>query len=287
MFLALLSARRATLIILRPQAIWARLTLSGELRDLMRPTPRPPVNAARLSPGGRNMDYKTVKNKNFRSTELAQWGEKQYITFLRFVEQFMVPSEEGPKYSGINDLWRKAEEVMLMPDHPFQEYLWRIDRFTSGKDTSYRKFFKKVNDLMQTVLKFIQNNPAVVTDEMRKILEMYPRFAWSLKQSAIVETTMGFPVVAPQAALASFDQRLYNAGVKTVDLLEKLVDSISDRDLKTMKARDKMIAIGRMGYIFNIAKSLKPNTKIFNTININGASREELEASLLRNARDE
>ena len=123
---------------------------------------------------------------------------------------------------------------------------------------------------------------------MRKILEMYPRFSWALKQAAVVETTMGFPVVAPQAqALASFDHRLYTAGVKTVDLLEKLVDSISDKDLKTMKARDKMIAIGRMGYIFQIAKNLKPNTKIFNTINIHSASREELEASLLKNARQE
>lgn len=221
-----------------------------------------------------------VKGKNFRSFDLAQWKESQYITFLQFCAQFMIPSDEGPKLSYKPELWLNAEKILSMPDHPFIEYFYRIDRFSMNGGT-VRQFHKKLQDMMQGVLKFIQTNPSVVSDEMRKILEMYPRMAWCLKQTDIVQTAMGVDVVVPKNNTVAFDERLYNAGVKVVDVLERLADSITDKDIKEMSARDKMIAMGRMGYIFTIAKNLKPNKQIFNQININASSREDLEAALL------
>lgn len=226
-------------------------------------------------------NWQPVKGKLFTPRDLANFTEERYITFLQFCVQFMVPSEEGPKYSNTKDLWLKSEEIMLMPDHPFEEYLWRINFFSTNKDASYRKFFAKLLVMMNTTLKYIQRNPSVVTDEMRKIIEMYPRFEWALKQTAIVPTQMGTEVMVQKSGVASFDEQLYNAGVKTVNMLERLVDSISDRDIKNMKSRDKMIAIGRLGYVFQIAKSLKPNRQIFQQINIHGADRDTLEKALL------
>lgn len=222
-----------------------------------------------------------MRGKFFAQRDFANFTEAKFITFLRFCEQFMVPTDAGPKYSNTKALWLKAEEVLDMPDHPFHEYLWRINFMSTDPKATYRKFFVKLLTLMNGVLKFLQRNPSLITDDMRKIMKMYPRFEWALTQTTIVSTAIGADVVVQKNGLAPFDERLYNAGVKVVDVLERLADSITDKDIRGMTPRDKMIAMGRMGYIFTIAKNLKPNKQIFNQININASSREDLEASLL------
>lgn len=227
-------------------------------------------------------DWKSVKGKFFSQTELANMTEARRITFLRFCEQFMIPSKDGPKYSNTKELWLDAERIMDMPDHPFQEYLWRINFFSTDKDASYRKFFAKLLTLMNTILKYLQINPSLITDDMRKIMEIYPRFSWALTQTAIVPTINGGEVVVQKSGTAPFEQRLYEVGLKTVNMLERLVDSISEKDLKEMKGRDKLIAIGRMGYIFTVAKNLKPNKQVYKQFNFVNASAEDLEKVLLQ-----
>lgn len=226
------------------------------------------------------IDYRSVKGKFFTQRELASFSPERYVTFLRFCEQFMVPSEEGPKYSNNKELWLKSEGVLQMPDHPFQEFLWRINFFSTDPNSSYRKFFAKLLTLMNTTLKFIQRNPSVVSDEMRKIMEMYPRFSWALTQTAIVPTPAG-DVVVQKNGVAPYEQQLAEAAIKTTNLLTRLVDSISEKDIIKLSPRDKLIAIGRLGYLFTIAKNIKPNKQIFNQINIHGQSREDIEKSLL------
>lgn len=226
-------------------------------------------------------DFKSVKGKMFTQRELASFTSSRYVTFLRFCEQFMVPSETGPKYLNNKDLWLKAHEVMDMPDHPFQEYLWRINFFSTDENASFRKFFAKLLALMNSVLKFIQKNPSVVTDEMRKILEAYPKFAWALTQTAVVTTETVGEVVVQKNGTVPYEQQLVDAAIRTTNLLTRLVDSISAKDIEKLSPRDKLLAIGRLGYLFTISKNLKPNQKIYNTLNINGLGREDAEKALL------
>ena len=233
------------------------------------------------------MDWSHKKGKFFTQTELANFTEGQYIVFLRFCEQFMVPSPEGPRYANNPTLWRRSEEILAMPDHPFAEHLWRINIFSSDKKSTYRKFFFRQLQIMNTVLKYIQRNPAVVTEEMKKIMELYPRFAWALTQTEIKETAIGTQVLIPKEGIAPYEQRLASAAGKTINLLERLVDSIKDEDIKKMSAKDKLLADGSMGYLFTIAKSIRPNRTVFQQINIHGADRDTLEKTILQANRQE
>lgn len=241
--------------------------------------------------------WSVVKGKNPTKRELAVWKEGQWITFLRFCEVFIEKTGDRTKDgTGVtikvtDKKWREVEGFLDMPDHPFQEFLYRIDKFTDDPTATRNKFYYKLVTMTKIVLGYLRANPSIVTTTMREIIEPNPRLNWCLQTTKIVDTAVGAIVVPDKVErvgishtnqeVASYEKNLADAVTKVTNLLVRIIESISPEDLEKMSAKDKMMAVGRMSYVFTVGKSFRVNKGVFKQININSASRDQLESLML------
>lgn len=86
----------------------------------------------------------------------------------------------------------------------------------------------------------------------------------------------------------SAQEILIEGAKKVAALYNALVDSITEDDLNDLTTRDKIAAIQKLGHIHEVVKNTKsPSSVKFQQININSASKEELEALLMDTAMEE
>ena len=240
-----------------------------------------------------------VQGKSPTKRDLVSWDEAKWICFIQFLKVFIDGQGEESKFKVTKAKWHEAEGFLEMPDHPFQEFLYRVDKFTDDPTATEKKFYWKLASMMKYVLGYLRANPALISPTMRELIEPEPRLNWCLRQTKIVETAVG-PVVAKDnvrdigfgrdtQTLASQERRLYEVSVKATDLLEKLIDQVDARpeELRKMPLKDVLMAIGRMSYVFTVGKNIRVGKGVFKQININAASREELEAAMLQANKEE
>jgi hypothetical protein len=231
--------------------------------------------------------FASVKGKIPTKEDLLLWSPGKYIQFIRFCEFFIVDN----KLSVTKARWRQCEEVLTMPDHPFHEFLYRINFFTFSPDANEKRFYFKLVNFIKSVLGNIQANPSIVTDEMKNVLEHNEKFKWALQQTKVVESSVG-PVLAPEinqidqgskstVVPDTFQHQITEAALKVVNLTRRLAESISDQDLRKLSGKDRIIALSRLSFIFSVSKNMKPGKQIFQQINIHSAQREDLESALL------
>lgn len=242
--------------------------------------------------------WQPVVGKSPTKRELANWTEAHYIHFLRFCEFFIHYTEKGePKVSVTKERWHKAEDLLNMPDHPFHEFLYRINHFSIDPNSSEKKFYFKLISMMKFVLGYLRSNPALVGDEMKKIIEPNARFNWCLTQTRVVDTAVG-PVVVPDSQmrvgefhnnqpLATTEQNLLSAMNRAINLFNVVAESITPEEIKKMAPKDKLLAMARMFPLFSVTKNFKPGKQIFKQINIHAAGREELESAMLAMNKDD
>ena len=238
--------------------------------------------------------YITVQGKNPTKRELVSWDEKHWMHFIQFLKFFIVKDEDGnSKFKVSKSRWLEAEGFLEMPNHPFQEFMYRINRFSFDAGMNEKKFYFKLASMIKQTLQYIRENPSIVSPKMREAIEPEPRLAWCLKQTTIRNTAVG-QVLAPNAVrdigflgdnspAVAHEQRLMEAAIKVTNLLTKMVDSVNAREdeLKKMPLREVLSAIGRMSYVFSVGRQLKVSKGVFKQINIHAAGREELEAAVL------
>lgn len=237
--------------------------------------------------------WRAIQGKSPSRRDLATWQGKQFICFAQFCLFFVTYSEDGlqSKVSVTKEKWRQAEEFLGMPDHPFQEFLYRINHFTFDPNASEKKFYYKLISMMKHILGYVRSNPGIISDEFRTLVEPHPRLNWCLQQTRVVETAVG-PVLAPDKmqkvgdmhsmqSVASIEQRLSEVLSKGISTFELLLSSISADDIKKMTTKDKLLAAARLHPFFTFAKGFKPGKQVFKQINIHAASREDLEKAIL------
>lgn len=238
--------------------------------------------------------WSAVEDKFPSKRELASWDEGHWISLLRFYEVFIrIKEETNEHYMSVSkEKWIEAEGFLKMPDHPFHEYLYRINRFTFSPGASEKKFFYKMSAMMRATLGYLRENPARITEKMRGIIEREPRFAWCLKQTKVVDVGAGFNIVVPDKDmpgvdgtrtqdLATFEQQLTEAIMKTTNLVVSIVESISVEDLKKMATDKKLSAIAKLVPLLKIGQGFRPGTQVFKQINVHNADRETLEKAML------
>lgn len=242
--------------------------------------------------------WKVVAGVSLNKRTLSEWGEKQYVTFLRFCEFFIVVKNGVQTLAITKERWRESEEF-LKDDHPYQEFLYRINLFSFDKGATEKKFAYKLMNMMRVVLGYLRENPALITPTLKEIIEPNPRFNWCLKQTKIVTTKSGFDVVVPDNAeplgegrgpvgsVATHQQKLIESMNRVTNVMDMLANSITPEEIKKMSAKDRLAALARMSFVFGLSKSVKPSKNIFKQIKIQVAGREELEEAMLIANRDE
>lgn len=238
--------------------------------------------------------WTAVIGKSPTKRDLVSWDEGKWITFLQFLRFFIEGEGEESKFKVTKDSWLRAEGFLDMPDHPFQEFLYRVNKFSYDPVATPKKFYWKLSSMTKYALGYLRTNPSLVSSTMRDIIQPEPRLNWCLEQTKIVETAVGH-VIVPRADrdvgfgrdnqdLIPHQKRLYDASIKATDLLTKLINEVDARpeELKKMPLKDILMAIGRMSYVFSVGRNIKVNKGVFKQINIHAAGREELEAALLK-----
>lgn len=222
--------------------------------------------------------YEAIAGKHFSYPQYKVFDEEKWLSLFRFFELFLVPIK---KSDGTDSETIKVNQVKLdeQEETEFAEFYYRVNRNDDYKSGN------KLNSLMNNTLIFLKKNPGVVTEQMRAFLTIrHPALAWALKQFDSEVTPAGEIVVrneeglqnATNPTMRSLEARQLTVQIKVTDIMEKVADSISSHDYRSMTGSEKIKALKDLSFTFGFnAKKLSGNS--FTQVNINSANVKDLE----------
>lgn len=221
--------------------------------------------------------------------DIIDWSPTKLMAFLNFVEFF---TEEGKFKCDVPHI--EAARRQALETEWWDEFMARI-----GVDTSMAagKFAKRFISLARVPLSWLKTNPHAVTPEMLAIMKANPRMSWASASFKTEMTDMGVEIVVlnhndntdaglnnpthagdVQTPMLRFQQ----AQMNLLSLLVNISKDFSPADLKKMSVKDRIMAFDKL---MNTATKMmgagRPNSVIFQQINVNKAGRDELEKSFL------
>ena len=236
--------------------------------------------------------YRAVRGSLPGRRDVEQWKESQFLSLFEFIEHVCEARKGTISVVVTKEKWLAVEKVLDLPYHPWQEILYRLDRLT--KDTRFNagSCYIRIAAMNRSVLGYLKNNPAAITETMRKSIEPNPRLNWCLRNFADKTTKIGAEVVelAKVDATGSYpkpigqrspDRIMLEGQLKVFSIFEMIAKSINSKDIKEMDVRDKISALQKLSFIFNVASRFKANSQTFINLNVNAAKREDLEKALL------
>lgn len=234
--------------------------------------------------------YKLIEGKYPPYPELRDWTEEKWLSFISFLDFFILSYENTEKWQINTNKIKEMEDFLSVENHPWHEFIWRVAQWKDK--TTPQKYRFKINGMAMHSLGYLKKHPALVTDKIREAIEHHPqRMKWCLNQFKTVETLSGDEVVrrdvvvqddmgTKQTSLPSIQAKMMTSIVKVADIVELLASSINAKDIKEMDTKDKLNQISKLFPILaNIGKA-KINTNHFTQINLNG-SNKDLESQML------
>lgn len=237
-----------------------------------------------------------VRNKLPQKRDVVDWGNTKILQFLKFVDFFTDNGKFVCTVPKVDEARMRAAEEMF-----WDEFLERIN-VTPGKDGGTTQQFRlRLTTFARNPLAWIKSNPHAITLEMMEIMEKNPRLAWAASSFVVVDTESGAQIVQLNNTETT-DQSISNKDPKLTDIKTPMVQyeqarmnmltmlvalskSIPASELKNMPVKDRLAAFDRL---FNTAVRVmgqsRPNSVIFNQLNVNKAGREDLEKSFLEYA---
>jgi hypothetical protein len=214
--------------------------------------------------------------------EMGRWSYEEKLLFVDMLYKFFTKEGSNKLY-----VTKSSIEAFNAQEGAFYSALAR--RINTNLPFLFRN---KLFQMVRTFGSMLKNNPAFVTDELFEKLHKLPFLDWSIKQFEARQTKMGIELVqacdvdettqpSRKITVATAEAKYMTAIERSTDLFLKISKSITADEIKSLKTMDKFNALTKMAYILNNARSFKPNATIFQQININSSSREQLEKSLL------
>lgn len=237
-----------------------------------------------------------VRGKLPTKREVQDWGNTKIYALLLFVDFFTKEGKFDTSASQVATADMRAEDELF-----WDEFLERIN-VTPGKDGGTSVQFRlRLTSLARVVLSWIKANPHVVTEQMMLLMEKNPRLSWAAKAFKVVETEMGVQVVErdndemTDPRIKNEDPHLSNVNAPMVQfeqaklnmltMLKALGKSIPASDIKQMSVKDRIAAFDKlMNTATKVMGQTRPNSVVFQQINVNKANRDELEKSFLKYA---
>jgi hypothetical protein len=237
--------------------------------------------------------YRAVRGESWKKRDFLEWNEKRFLQFFEVVDRFTVLKGLTQVIKITSEGLMKLEQDAFSGQFPFlEELVIRMNQLTTDQKASPRTFFLKFTSLIRTLGAFIRENPSIVTEEMKSVMEKNQRVSWMLTHYVTKETKMGVPMVVEQRKdglqgkhdiMPSADPQVkfMESINKATDLTHRLLRSVKPGDLKNMSTKDR-VSLGFAGVkLLSAMKSYKPNIGVFNNIVIKNAGREELEEAML------
>lgn len=235
---------------------------------------------------------KRIKGKLPKKRDVVDWSEEKLSQFLKFIVFFT----HGENFVFNNVSWETAR----LKNEPFwDEFMLRID-CAPGQ----QKFRTRFITQQRTVMAWVKENPHVLTEDMYKLCQSTPRLSWATTHFKTVDTEMGVQVVErdtdeltdPRQKNATdlvrkdrTPQVIYEEGLLSMTtLFRQLARSVPSSEIKGIKPEQRIALANQMAKTLRESfKKFQPNIRVFNNININKSTREELEGAVLSYAEEQ
>lgn len=235
------------------------------------------------------MNDKYIQGFLPRLTDIAKWDEQRFIDYIDFCEFFL----DGPKKDTyrVTQIKLNAMKKLIEDDYNpnWHEFAIRINKW------EVQGYMQKLLAFSRIVFGFLKRNPAFITETILKRIEENPRFNWCLVNFKIDKTRTGIEIIAPQTldnagnaggskqiVSGREPERLFlDSAYKLMNIINTVASSIKPADIKKMKTTEKIKALRELSYVFTLTKGYKPNSQIFQQINVYSAGREDLEKAIL------
>ena len=233
--------------------------------------------------------YSFIQGTLPRKRDVSEWKEEKFLEFFKLVQFFMV----GEMITITKEKCIELQNIIQDYHHPWAEMAYRINSFTYDKDYTTRNFYNRLTSTVRLVGMYLKQNPAAISEEMKKAIEPNPRLNWILKTYKTVETKVGIPITVPDTretvgltphntpAPKTPEVSLMESMLKTANVFDMIVGSIKKKDMEDMGIKDKINALSKLSFIWTAARNMKPQTAVFKQLNVYSAKKEDLEKSLL------
>lgn len=236
--------------------------------------------------------YQAILGTLPRQWDVARWTEEHFQQFFSLVQDLTIYGETSAKIECTESSIKELEEKIFNETPSYRtELLYRINQFTTDPNFSPRKFYYRITALIRSVGNYVKKHPAILSETNREQIKNNPRLNWMSVSYTAYQTKMGAIVPVPEARDTTTYQtqpaarvvdpqtKLLNSMVLLADSFEVLAKSLTKRELRAMKAQDKISAISKLSFLFG--NRVKPNIGVFRQINVFKASKDDLEKSLL------
>lgn len=227
--------------------------------------------------------WKDVQGVLFTKKDIESWPTDKYLDFFRFFSFFI---DDG--VVKVTDEKRaEMEKYFEIPHHPYHEFLWRINCFVLNPKATSKMFYNRLAASQRLIGMYLKENPSIISGEMRDVLSTNVKFQWMLpeKQPGLPSTDLIDPANMP-TDIQTTDITITNTLTKTAGVFNEIVDSIKRKDINSLSLKEKISALKSLSFIFTQVRQMKPESKVFNNINIIKASREDLEKAVLNFGED-
>lgn len=241
-----------------------------------------------------NHQIRYIKGKPILKKDLLNWSEEKFLQFLLFVDHFVnKTSDPDNHYFDIVLVKIAAAEEQAKDNPHWKEFLARIQ---DKRDQTTKQFTYKIMSLTRVVVSFIKQNPYVLTDQMKVIMESNQRLRWGLQAFKAKTTEIGAEVVelddvedtnpsrlnaqysqtGIETPQVMYQQALYNMA----SILNRLTRGIKNSDITSMDAKERIKLAATLAP--QLVKSITRPTNIgtFKQIVINKAGKEDMEKAL-------
>ena len=218
--------------------------------------------------------YNSIRGKNQTKDDMSLWTPDKWMDFLRFVD-FCIEKQKRPNSKELKDMYAITEdkvyqlrEFAKQSDHPWIEFITRCGDFD---------FKSRVRILNIQAMKFLEIRPALVTNDMRLLMNKNPNLMGKyLRISPIVEAPpVILPAVAPTIQSVQIENLADAVGVVTL-----LVKKIKKEGVDDMSVKEMISALPKI--VDAINKMQGKATRIGNLTLINTrGSAEDMEAEML------
>lgn len=225
--------------------------------------------------------------------DVVDWGSAKILTLIQFADFFTEDGKFAITVPNIEAARRRALEEDF-----WDEFIARINVVPGQDGGTVKKFANRFMSMVRVTLSWLKSNPYAVTVEMFEIMEKNPRMQWAASAFKTVETEMGVQVVLrdnnenTDIGRSNVDPTVSNAAtpaakfeqakLNMTSMLLALSKSIPADQIAKMSAKDRIMAFDKL---LNTATKImgggRPSTLILNKININKATKEDLESAIL------
>lgn len=224
--------------------------------------------------------FKNVIGKIFNQKEIKSWTAVRFVDFLRFLDfHIEVTHKDGrvvkETYTYNEEIETKLLSIKDDYNNPWCEFIQRLN-FEKG---AYKKLYiGKLTSLVSAPLNYLKDHPAMITDEMKVIMENRPIRFYKYLKTYFLQGTNPIVTLSPDMSIDDLQKKQKNTFIKMINLHEELVDSIKTEGVENLTSAQKFTALPKL--VDAIAKMAQKKPSNNMTINIGGSAREKEEAML-------